>query len=47
MNDEIELLRDKLEILIANTNSLQDNRVLSLSRELDKLITNYHLQNPQ
>jgi len=47
MNDEIELLRDKLEKLIAVTENLGDCKVVSLSQELDKLITNYHLQNPR
>ena len=45
MNDEIELLRDKLEKLIAVTESLVDCEVVSLSEELDKLISNYYSQN--
>ena len=45
MNDEIELLRDKLEKLIVVTESLVDCEVVSLSEELDKLIPNYYSQN--
>ena len=41
MNNEIELLRDKLEKLIAVTESLVDCEVVSLSQELDKLISNF------
>ena len=41
--DEIELLRDKLEKLIATTESLVDCEVVSLSQELDNLISNYFL----
>lgn len=45
MNDEIGLLRDKLENLIQIAESLTDYKVIYLSQELDKLITNYYLQN--
>ena len=44
MNDEIELLRDKLEKLIAVTENLVDYKVVSLSQDLDKLISNYYSQ---
>jgi len=43
MNDEIELLRDKLEKLIAVTENLLDSEVVSLSQELDKLVCQYYL----
>jgi len=42
-NEKIESLRTKLENLIAVTDSLQDNRIVSLSQKLDKLICNYYL----
>jgi hypothetical protein len=45
MNDDIRLLRDKLENLIQISESLTDYKVIYLSQELDKLITNYYLQN--
>lgn len=43
MNKQIELLRNKLEMLIAEKNSLVDNEVVSVSQELDKLIIKYHM----
>ncbi|MGH4137767.1 aspartyl-phosphate phosphatase Spo0E family protein [Clostridium sp.] len=45
MNNDIELVRDKLEKLIIVTQGVTDCKVVSLSQELDKLITNYYLQN--
>jgi len=38
MDEQIELLRDKLEELITVTQNLLDSEVISLSKELDKLI---------
>jgi len=43
MNDQIELVRIKLEKLIAVTGNLIDSEVVSLSQELDKLISQYYL----
>jgi len=43
MNEQIELLRDKLEELIKVSESLIDSDVIALSQELDKLICQYHL----
>lgn len=43
MNNELELLRTKLEKLIAVTESLVDCEIISLSQELDKLISSYYL----
>lgn len=43
MNEQIELLRNKLEKLIAITESLVDSQIISLSEELDKLIFEYYL----
>jgi len=45
MDDEIELLRDRLEKVIAVKESLVDCEVVFLSQELDKLISNYYSQN--
>ena len=42
MSIQIELLRNKLEKLVAVTESLVDNDVVSLSQELDKLIFQYY-----
>lgn len=47
MNDDIELVRYKLEKLIIVTERLTDCKIVSLSQELDKLIINYYLQNSQ
>ena len=47
MNDEIELLRDRLEKVIAVKENLVDCDVIFLSQELDKLISNYYSQNIQ
>ena len=43
MSTQIELLRDKLEKLVAVTENLLDSEVVSLSQELDKLISRYYL----
>lgn len=43
MNEQIELVRNKLEILIEGTGSLVDSEVVSLSQELDMLIFQYYL----
>ncbi|HEY8890083.1 MAG TPA: aspartyl-phosphate phosphatase Spo0E family protein [Clostridium sp.] len=43
MSIQIELLRNKLEKLVAVTESLVDNDVVSLSQELDRLIFQYYL----
>ena len=43
MSIQIELLRIKLERLVAVTENLCDNEVVSLSEELDKLIFQYYL----
>ena len=43
MDEQIELLRDKLEQLRAVTENLFDSEVVSLSQELDKLICQYYL----
>lgn len=43
MDEQIELLRGKLEELIATSGSLIDSDVVALSQELDKLICQYHL----
>lgn len=43
MNEQIELLRNKLEKLIAVNESLVNSEVVSLSQELDKLIYQYYL----
>ena len=43
MIDQMEILRNKLEMLISVTESLVDYEVVSLSQELDKLISDYYL----
>ena len=43
MSEQMELLRTKLEKLISVTDSLIDSEVVSLSQELDKLISQYYL----
>jgi hypothetical protein len=43
MGEQVELLRNKLEKLISVTDSLIDSEVVSLSQELDKLISQYYL----
>jgi hypothetical protein len=43
MDEQVELLRTKLEKLISVTDSLVDSEVVSLSQELDKLISQYYL----
>ena len=43
MGMQIELLRNKLENLVAVTGNLLDSEVVSLSQELDKLISQYYL----
>ncbi|WP_258881049.1 aspartyl-phosphate phosphatase Spo0E family protein [Clostridium tagluense] len=42
MIGQIELVRNKLEKLVAVTESLVDGEVISLSQELDKLIFQYY-----
>ena len=44
MNDQVELLRNKLEKLISVTDSLIDSEIVSVSQELDKLIFQYYLE---
>jgi DNA-directed RNA polymerase specialized sigma24 family protein len=44
---KIELLRDRLEKVIAVKENLVDCDVIFLSQELDKLISNYYSQNIQ
>jgi len=43
MNEKILLLKDKLEKLITVTENLNDDEVVYLSQELDKLIYKYYL----
>lgn len=43
MNEQIELLRNKLEKLIMEKGKLVDSEVVSLSQELDRLIYKYYL----
>ncbi|GCD10616.1 MULTISPECIES: aspartyl-phosphate phosphatase Spo0E family protein [Clostridium] len=43
MNEQVELLRNKLEKLVAVTDSLVDSEIISVSQELDKLIFQYYL----
>lgn len=43
MSEQEELLRSKLETLVSTTDSLVDSEVISLSQELDKLISQYYL----
>ena len=43
MSIQIELLRNKLENLIAVSDSLIDSEVISVSQKLDKLIVKYYL----
>ena len=43
MNEQIELVRNELEMLISVNESLVDNEIVSLSQELDKLIFQYYL----
>jgi hypothetical protein len=43
MSEQMELLKSKLEKLVAVTDSLIDSEVVSLSQELDKLISQYYL----
>ena len=43
MNNEMELLREKLEKLISVSEDLTNCEVVSLSQELDKLIFNFYL----
>lgn len=42
MDDQIELLRDKLQKLIVVKEGHIDNEVIALSQELDKLIYQYY-----
>lgn len=43
MSTQIELLRIKLEKLVAITDNLFDSEVVSLSQKLDNLIYQYYL----
>jgi hypothetical protein len=43
MSEQMELLRSRLENLIAASGSLIDTEVVSLSQELDKIIFQYYL----
>ncbi|MBU3126259.1 aspartyl-phosphate phosphatase Spo0E family protein [Clostridium sp. FP2] len=43
MNEQVELLRNKLEKLVSVTDSLVDSEIISVSQELDKLIYQYYL----
>lgn len=43
INEKILLLKDKLEKLITVTESLNNDEVIYLSQELDKLICKYYL----
>jgi hypothetical protein len=45
MSDEIELLRNNLEKLIIESESLVDSEVIFSSQKLDKLIVKYQLSN--
>jgi len=47
MNDEIVLLRDRLEKVIAVKENLVNCDVIFLSQDLDKLISDYYSQNIQ
>ena len=42
MNEQVELLRIKLEELVSVTDSLVDSEVVSLSQELDNHICKYY-----
>ncbi|MBU3146384.1 aspartyl-phosphate phosphatase Spo0E family protein [Clostridium sp. CF012] len=44
MNEQVELLRNKLENLVSVTDSLVDSEIISVSQELDKLIFQYYLK---
>ncbi|MCB2310626.1 aspartyl-phosphate phosphatase Spo0E family protein [Clostridium tagluense] len=44
MIEQIELVRNKLEKLVAVTESLVDSEVISVSQELDKLIFQYYIE---
>jgi len=44
MSEQAELLRSELEKLVSVTDSLINNEVISLSQELDKLISQYCLK---
>ncbi|MCJ7687784.1 MAG: aspartyl-phosphate phosphatase Spo0E family protein [Clostridiaceae bacterium] len=43
MGMQIELLRNKLEKLVAVADSLADSEIVSVSLQLDKLIIQYYL----
>jgi len=43
MSEQVELLRSKLETLVLTTDNIVDSEVISLSQELDKLISQYYL----
>ena len=44
MSEQAELLRSELEKLVSVTDSLINSEVISLSQELDKLISQYYLE---
>ena len=44
MSEQEELLRSELENLVSVTDSLINSEVISLSQELDKLISQYYLE---
>jgi len=44
MSEQAELLRNELEKLVSVTDSLINGDVISLSQELDKLISQYYLE---
>ena len=47
MNENIELLRNNLEMLIMKSSNLTDSNVVMLSQQLDKLIVEQQLCNIQ
>jgi len=44
MSEQAELLRNELEKLVSVPDSLINGDVISLSQELDKLISQYYLE---
>ena len=47
MNENIEVLRNNLEMLVMESNNLTDSKVVMLSQQLDKLIVKQQLCNIQ
>lgn len=45
MIEQMELLRNKLENLVSVSDSLVNSEVISVSQELDRLISQYYLCN--